>query len=335
MSREKKVKVEKRTDFWERNRKTNGYLLKKKIGDVAYRIIRAVLLFGLCFLILQPIINKVSVSLMTEQNLYDATVINIPRDWTLGNYKLYAELTGYWKQLINSVWVSLVVALLQVAAATLVGYGFARFNFPFKKFWFGCVILLIIIPPQTIMSPLYLNFRYFDIFGIFQAIKGEPLNLQSTMLPYLMMCATCMGLKSGLYIFMLRQYFRGVPKELEEAAYVDGCGNFQTFVRIMLPDAKSMIVSCFLFAYVWQWTDSFYSKMFLGNMELLPKGLNSISGLMDQYVKSIGTGTLASQGLLNQMISTGTLMAIIPLLILYLFAQKGFVESLSQTGIKM
>ena len=96
-----------------------------------------------------------------------------------------------------------------------------------------------------------------------------------------------------------------------------------------------MIVSCFLFAYVWQWTDSFYSKMFLGNMELLPKALNSISGRMDQYVKSINSGTLASAGLLNQMISTGTLMAIIPLLILYLFAQKGFVESLSQTGIKM
>ena len=334
MSKEKTVKV-KKTDFWERNRKTNGYLLQKKIGDIGYRIIRAVLLFGLCFLILQPLVNKLSVSLMAEENLYDATVINIPRDWTLVNYKMVQEMIGYWKCLFNSAWVSLLVAVLQVAAATLVGYGFARFNFPLKKFWFGCVILLIIVPPQTIMSPLYLNFRYFDIFGIFTAITGNSLNLQKTMYPYLMMCATCMGLKSGLYIFMLRQYFRGVPKELEEAAYVDGCGNLQTFIRIMLPDAKSMIVSCFLFAYVWQWTDSFYSKMFLGNMELLPKGLNSIAGRIDQFVRSTGYGTQASAGLLNQMISTGTLMAVFPLLVLYLFAQKGFVESLSQTGIKM
>ena len=331
----KKVKIAKRHDFWERNRKTNGYLLQKKLGDFGFRFVRAVLLFGLCFLILQPILNKVSVSFMKEANLYDATVINIPRDWTLVNYKMVNELIGYWKCLINSVWVSFLVAFLQVAAATLVGYGFARFKFPLKNFWFGCVILLIIVPPQTIMSPLYLNFRYFDIFGIFTAIFKEPLNLRKTMAPYLMMCATCMGLKSGLYIFMLRQYFRGVPKELEEAAYVDGCGNFQTFVRIMLPDAKSMIVSCFLFAYVWQWTDSFYSKMFLGNMELLPKGLNSIAGRIDNFVRSTGYGTKASAGLLNQMISTGTLMAIVPLLILYLFAQKAFVESLSQTGIKM
>ncbi len=331
----KKVKIQKRTDFWERNRKTNGYLLKKKIGEVGFRIIRAVLLFGLCFLILQPLLNKVSVALMKETDLYDATVINVPRNWTLNNFKMVHELIGYWKCLFNSIWVSLLVAVLQVAAATLVGYGFARFKFPLKNFWFGCVILLIIVPPQTIMSPLYLNFRYFDIFGIFEKFFDGPVNLQKTMYPYLMMCATCMGLKSGLYIFMLRQYFRGVPKELEEAAYVDGCGNLQTFIRIMLPDAKSMIVSCFLFAYVWQWTDSFYSKMFLGNMELLPKGLNSIAGRIDQWVKSTGYGTVASQGLLNQMISTGTLMAIIPLLILYLFAQKGFVESLSQTGIKM
>lgn len=331
----RKVKIEKRHDFWERNKKTNGYLLQKKIGDIGFRFVRTVLLFGLCFLILQPLINKVSVSFMKESNLYDATVINIPRDWTLTNFKMVNELIGYWKCLFNSIWVSFLVAILQVAAATLVGYGFARFKFPLKNFWFGCVILLIIVPPQTIMSPMYLNFRYFDIFGIFKAITGESLNLQKTMFPYLMMCATCMGLKSGLYIFMLRQYFRGVPKELEEAAYVDGCGNLQTFFRIMLPDAKSMIVSCFLFAYVWQWTDSFYSKMFLGNMELLPKGLNSIAGRIDNFIKVNGYGTKASAGLLNQMISTGTLMAIIPLLILYLFAQKAFVESLSQTGIKM
>lgn len=331
----KKVKVQK-TDFWERNRKTHGYLLKKKIGEIGYKIIRAILLFGLCFLILQPIINKISISFMMEKNMYDPTVVNVPRDWTLGNYRLVDELINYWRCLYNSVWVSFVVAILQVAAATIVGYGFARFKFPLKNFWFACVILVILIPVQTIQSPLYFYFQDFDIFGIFKATMGHGLNLKSSAIPYLLMCGTCMGFKSGLYIFMLRQFFRGIPKELEEAAYVDGCGNFQTFVRVMLPDAKSMIVSCFLFAYVWQWTDSFYSKMFLGNMELLPKGLNAISGRMDQWVKAnVSGGTLASESLLEQMISTGTLMAIIPLLILYLFAQKGFVESLSQTGIKM
>lgn len=331
-----KVKSQKRKDFWERNKKTNGYLLEKTIANYTIRIIRTLLLFGLCFLILQPLINKFSASLMTESDLYDATVISIPQHFTLGNYRLIDELIDYWKCLWNSLWVSILVGFLQVSACTLVGYGFARFKFPFKKLWFACVILVIIVPPQTLMSSLYLNFRYFDVFGIVGLVTGgKTLNLQGSIWPYLMMCATCMGFKCGLYIYMLRQYFRGVPKELEEAAYVDGCGNFQTFVRIMLPDAKAMITSCFLFAFVWQWTDSFYTKMFMGDMQVLTKGLNSIAGRLDDYVRRTGGGMFASEVYLQQEISVGVLMAIAPLIILYLFAQKGFVESLSQTGIKM
>ncbi|MCH5272476.1 MAG: carbohydrate ABC transporter permease [Lachnospiraceae bacterium] len=330
-----KTKTVKKSDFWERNKKTHGYLLEKTIWKYTYRVIRALLLFGLCFLILQPLINKLSVSFMKQDDLYDATVIAIPRNFTLGNYRLIDELINYWKCMWNSLWIALLISCLQVIACTLVGYGFARFRFPFKNLWFACVILVIIVPPQTILTSLYLNFSSFDVFGIFNLVLKRKLNLIGSMTPYVLMCMTCMGLKNGLYIYMLRQYFRGVPKELEEAAYVDGCGNFQTFVRIMLPDAKAMITSCFLFAFVWQWTDSFYTKLFLGDKQVLTKGLNSIAGRLDNYVQRQGWGTFAAEAFLQQMISTGVLMAIAPLILLYLFAQKGFVESLSQTGIKM
>ena len=186
------------------------------------------------------------------------------------------------------------------------------------------------------MSSLYLNFRFFDVFGIIKMITGSTINLQKSIIPYLLLCMTCMGLKSGLYIFMLRQYFRGIPKELEEAAYVDGCGNFKTFIKIMLPDAKPMITSCFLFAFVWQWTDSFYSKMFLGNMKLLSNRLTSITGLLSDYLTSLdGVASKASIAYGQMMVSTGMIMAIIPLLLLYVVAQKAFVENLSQTGLKM
>ena len=95
------------------------------------------------------------------------------------------------------------------------------------------------------------------MFGLIEAIRGETLNLRGSVLPYYLMSAGCMGLKNGLYIYMTRQFFRNQPKELEEAAYVDGCGTLRTFFRIMLPDAKPIITSCFLFSFVWQWTDSF------------------------------------------------------------------------------
>jgi multiple sugar transport system permease protein len=329
-------KREELKEFFVRNKKSGGYLLKKTVSRKVYKLLRAVLLFGLCFLILQPLMNKISLSFMKERDLYDPTIIVVPRNFTTENYRLVNELIDYWGILVNSIGISALVSVLQVAFATLVGYGFARYKFPFKRFWFACVILVIVVPPQTIMSSLYLNFRFFDIFGIIKLFTGSTLNLQKSIVPYLLLCMTCMGLKSGLYIFMLRQYFRGIPKELEEAAYVDGCGNFATFIRIMLPDAKPMITSCFLFAFVWQWTDSFYSKMFLGNIKLLSNRLTSISGLLTDYLISInGTGSKASIAYGQMMISTGMIMAIIPLLIIYIVAQKGFVENLSQTGLKM
>ncbi|HWT76823.1 MAG TPA: carbohydrate ABC transporter permease [Mobilitalea sp.] len=323
-------------DAIERNRKSGGYLLKKTVSRKTYQILRAILLFGLCFLILQPLLNKISVSFMKENDLYDPTIIVVPRNFTTENYRLVSHLISFWKALANSIGISTMASVIQVAFCTIVGYGFARFKFPLKRFWFACVLLVIIVPPQTIMSSLYLNFRFFDIFGIFKLMLGHSLNLQNSVIPYILLCMTGMGLKSGLYIFLIRQYFRGIPKELEEAAYVDGCGNFSTFLKIMLPDATPILTSCFLFAFVWQWTDSYYSKMFVGNITLLSNRLTAITSLLTDYLQVInGTGSKPSIAYGQMMISTGMIMAIIPLLLIYIVAQKGFVESLSQSGLKM
>ena len=321
--------------FMERNRKSNGYLMRKTIFNIGYKICRAILIFGLCFLIVQPLLNKISLSFMEEQDLYDSTIVNIPRHFTTSSYKLTSQLMSYWKALGTTAYISLFVSALQVAAATLVGYGFARYKFPFKNFWFFMVILVIIVPPQTIMAPLYLNFTYFDPLGIVSLVSGKSINLLNTIVPYLLLCLGCMGLKSGLYIYLIRQFFRNVPKDIEEAAYVDGCGKFKTFYRIMLPDAKPIITSCFLFAFVWQWTDKFYSQMFLRKYTLLSTQLSGLSGSLDAFIKNAGIAEKATQAYSAAIVATGTLMTIVPLLIIYVFAQKGFVESLSQSGIKM
>lgn len=324
------------SEFKERNRKSGGYLLKKIVMKYAVSICRFILLFGMCFLILQPIFNKISISFMTESDLYNPIVTSIPEHFTTENYLLAAKLMNYSKALTNSFIVSLSIAILQIAMCTLVGYGFARFDFPLKKFWFACVMIVILIPPQTISGSLHLHFRFFDILGIFKAITGDTINLRGSKLPYYLMSAGCMGLKNGLYIYMIRQFFRNIPKELEEAAYVDGCGTLKTFVRIMLPDAKPILTSCFLFAFVWQWTDGFYSKMFLGNTVLVSTGLARIVDSLGAWIqRETGAQVTISVAYSNCVLATGTLMIIVPLIILYLFAQKGFVESLSSTGIKM
>lgn len=332
----KAAKAKARSDFWERNRKSEGYLLKKKISEVAVSVARFILLFGLCFLILQPIFTKISVSFMTEEDLFNPIVVSIPQHFTTENYYVTTDIMSYSKGLVNTLWISVTIALLQITVCTLVGYGFARFKFPLKNFWFACVILVILIPPQTISSSLHLHFRFFDIFGIIKATTGEALNLRGSKLPYYLLSAGCMGLKNGLYIYMIRQFFRNIPEDMEEAAYVDGCGTLKTFVRIMLPEAKPILTSCFLFAFVWQWTDGFYSKMFLGTTTLLSTSLAHLVDSLGAYIQRVlGIKTTVSIAYSNCILSTGTLLIILPLIVLYLFAQKAFVESISSTGIKM
>ncbi|MBQ7656819.1 MAG: carbohydrate ABC transporter permease [Clostridia bacterium] len=311
------------------------YVVMSKIKKYGVSIIRGLLLFGLCFMIIQPMIIRFSTSLMVESDLYDSTIVLLPRHVTLDNYRIVADLTSFPKSMINTLWTSLLVSVCQVIACTLVGYGFARYSFPLKKFWFACVVLLIIVPPQTIQTALYVQFASFDFLGIFRAATGKPLNLRTSILPYVLMSLTCMGLKDGLYIYMLRQYFKSIPKSLEEAAYVDGCSTMHTFVKIMLPDALPTIASCFLFSFVWQWTDLFYSRNFLSGYSIYSVQLSSIVSRMSRYFnKGSDAAMVVPNARQQQLIFVGVLICSVPLIILYIFTQRTFVESIAMSGSK-
>ena len=335
MSKDNTIFIGKNKSFRERNRRSGGYLLKRRITDICVSVVRALLMFGLCFMIIQPMLTRFSMSFMEERDLYDSTIILLPRHVTLENYKIVADLTSFPESMINTFWISIVISLCQVVAATLVAYGFARYDFPLKKFWFACVVVLIIIPPQTIQTSLYITFAQFDLFGIIKALTGDTVNLRSSMLPYVLMSLTCMGLKNGLFIYMMRQYFKNVPASLEEAAYVDGCGTMHTFVKIMLPDAIPTIASCFLFSFVWQWTDLFYSRNFLTSYRLYAVQMSTMVSRMGRYFSSDATqSVIVPNGRQLQLISIAVLFCCIPLIILYCFTQRTFVESLAMTGSK-
>jgi len=136
--------VNDKRSFWERNEASNGILLKETTKKYAFSIFRAILLFGMCFMIIQPLITKVAVSFMSEKDLYDTTIVFIPKHFSLSNWKISAYLLEYSKTLWNNIWVSLVVAAIEVFMCSLVGYGFSRFNFPLKRFWFFCVLYLLL-----------------------------------------------------------------------------------------------------------------------------------------------------------------------------------------------
>lgn len=257
--------------------------------------------------------------------MMDATVVFIPKHPTFQNYKIVLNSVNYPVTLLWTILFCLVQSLLQLASCALVAYGIARFKFRGHKLLFGMAVLTLIIPPQIILLPLYIRFHFFGITNIFQ-FSGifSGIDLINTYWPFLLLSGTALGFKNGLYIYLLRQHFKNMPMVLEEAAYIDGCGPFKTFLRIMIPGSVPMLVTVFLFSFVWQWNDTTYSGIFFPD---IPTLANKLYGMV---FTTMGAGTTLMTAVLE---SPKFFLLIIPIVILYLFTQKLFVQSISRSGI--
>lgn len=316
--------------------KKREYIEKgKKAGNILYKIVRAIILLGVCYYILYPLIAKAMLSIMDTSNLYDSTVGLIPKDFSLTTIRTVFETMNYPSAFMGTVGVTLITTITQTVSCVLVGYGFARYDFPFKRILFGLVIFTLIVPPSIFVIPMYLNFRFFDFAGgILNQFTGLHVNLVGSVMTFVVSGITCMGFKNGLYIFLVRQYFRNVPKELEEAAMIDGAGFFKTFAMIMTPSAKPILSVVVMFSFVWQWTDIFYSSWFMRDAMILSRRLDILA--MNVSIREAGAGAGVVNldlNYLTQLNSIGGLMVIIPLIILFVFGQKIFVESIERSGI--
>lgn len=302
-----------------------------RVRRLAVQIFRYVILTGLAFVILYPFLIKVALAFMDIQDLSDATVRFIPKTLTLDNFIGAAEYMNYIPNLLRTIGYTLSISVVQVFFAMLAAYGFASFRFPGRRLLFGFVLLTLIVPPQAIILPLYLHFQSFDILGLFRLIFGKPLSLLGSPLPLYLLVATGLGLKNGLLIFIFRQFFKGFPRELEESASIDGAGVFRTFRSIIMPSAIPMILTAFLFTFVWQWTDSFYTSIFLPNNTFLARNLEMlVSVLNHNQGDSVMTANSYYISLLN---NAGILLFILPILLLYLVCQRHFIESIERTGL--
>jgi len=308
----------------------------EKIKKLAMSLFRAVLIIGLSFVILYPIFIKISIAFKHRVDLYDPTVVLIPRNFTLENFKYVIETMNYFQTMLNSFLLSSGTMLLTTISCALAGYGFARFKFRGRNILFALVVLTILVPPQTIMVPTYLTYRNFDILGIIGLFNGgNGINLLGTYWPFFISSITGMGLKAGLFIFIFRQFFKSFPNEIEDAALVDGAGVIRTFYKIMLPNAVPAIITVMLFSFVWQWNDSYFTTMFLENAKVLSLQLQTVgSNIAHKLSTSSGGGVGAvDPSYISMLVNTSVLLSILPLIVLYLFVQRHFVESVERTGI--
>ncbi|HIW34554.1 MAG TPA: carbohydrate ABC transporter permease [Candidatus Paenibacillus intestinavium] len=311
----------------------------QKVFDLLYVAFRTLLVIGISFIIIYPILQKIAVAFKDKVDIYNPTIYMVPVNYTWENITLAMGILDYFPMLGKTLLFVVIMTLCTVASCALAGYGFARFNFPGNGILFGLVIVTILVPTTTLMLPYYLHFKSFDIFGIVEMITGKPgVNLLNSYWPSIITSATAIGLKAGLFIYIFRQFFKGLPKEIEEASLIDGAGGIQTFFRIMLPNAIPPIITVVLFCFVWQYNDTFYTTLFMNGMELMSLKVATLPSQANQFIPELmgyspSSGFKADQNHVAMIIDTGILLAILPLLALYLVVQRYFVESIERSGI--
>ncbi|WP_435924201.1 carbohydrate ABC transporter permease [Paenibacillus sp. DYY-L-2] len=311
--------------------------VKNKTLEWLWSMCRFLLIIGITFVIIYPILMKFSVAFKAKEDIYNPTIYMVPVHVTLENFRLALELLDYWPLLLNTMTYVVVTMVLTTMSTALAGYGFARFKFPGSNLLFGLVILTILIPMSTLMVPMYLHFRNFDVLGLVHLFTGKDgVNLLNSFWPSVITSATATGLKAGLFIYIFRQFFRGLPKEIEEAALIDGAGGIKTFFKIMLPNAIPPLITVTLFSFVWQYNDTFYTSLFMSDSALMPLKIASLPADASQFLTilaGLGTSGKVDPNYVALIVDTGILLAILPLIVLYLFVQRHFVESVERTGV--
>lgn len=253
---------------------------------------------------LYPFFAMINLSLVPNGEIFNQGGKLIYSPITIENYISVFNKIPLWKYFINSLFVAIVTTLGQVIISALAGYAFARMTFKWRDGLFLLVLITMLVPPQVNIIPLFFLMRQFHWINTYQAL----------ILP---------GLFGGFGIFMMRQYFLGLPKDLEESAKIDGCNIFSTFFKIALPLAIPAIATLSIFTFVTTW-NSFMWPLIVTNtesMRTLPVGLAIFKGSFREI-------TLWGDLLACSVICT------IPVIMVFLLGKKYFINDILQGGVK-
>ena len=307
-------------------------------GTVFFKIFRLLFLAGISYLMLYPVLTMLSVALSDPMTLMGDETVWIPRNATFKNFTNVLDYFEYWDHAKITIQKSVISTAITLLVCPLVGYGLARHRFPGNGLIFGMVILTIVVPIQVAQVPMYLEYQSFDFFGIgtlIGTVTGKPLtvDLLDTNWIFYLPAMFGMGLYSGLYIFLFRQFFKGMPKDLEDAGRVDGCSRLGIYAKIILPNVKPVFVTVLLLSMINYWNETLISNMLIvdANKQPLMVYAEQISRILHSQSSSLGH--------INSLESKAQSMAAVlmvsgPLMLLFLVCQKFFVESMDRSGIK-
>ncbi|MCX4903507.1 carbohydrate ABC transporter permease [Streptomyces sp. NBC_00878] len=268
------------------------------------RLVLYTVLVAVTGLFLGPFGWLVLTGLKSPAELAASPVHWLPDQIKWGNFADAFNLIDFLGYARNSLIIATLYATLVTLTSAWVGYGFARLEAPGKKTLFGVLLGSMMLPQIITLFPTYLIFA--------------KLGMVNTYWPWVLW-----GLSAAPYlVFLFRQFFAGLPRELEEAAIVDGCGYARIFWRIFLPQSWPALAASFVIAFTWTWGD------FIAPMLLLDTDRSTLAvAVMTTYVSSAGTPV-------NNLQAAASVMYVVPILLVFLVAQRGFVTGMSTTGLK-
>ncbi|NLJ19488.1 carbohydrate ABC transporter permease [Globicatella sulfidifaciens] len=280
------------------------------------------LIFG--FVFLYPLLYMLSVSFMSSLDLADSTIEWIPSSLYLSNYQLTWRALRLPNAYVTTILVAGSSTLALITSSALIGYGLARFEFPLKKLIFALLLFTYLAPKMLFFIPRYQIFTSLGLSG----------NMGSLLLPAFL----GQGEQAALFILIFYQFFKMIPIALEEAAFLDGAGAFKTFYKIALPMVRPAFIIVGIYAFALYWNETLITSFYLGgNIQTVPMLLNSLEASFSNVVNSTsGIGDPSVNPNLSYteaIVFSGTILSILPLVIMYLFVQKWFVKSIDQSGI--
>ena len=282
-----------------------------KLRSLLFAACRTAFLLGIIYVILFPILYALSSSFLTERQLIDPSVVWIPKEITLANYYAAWQVLDYGSNFVFTMFLVIISTLLQIFSCTLAAYGFARFNFKFKGLFFFFVIITIVLPPQLLVVQQYAIFKN--------------MGLLNTVFTYFLPAVLGQGIRSGLMIYIFRQFIKGLPKELEEAAYIDGCGVFMTFWRIVVPSTAISFLVVLIFSMVWYWNESLTASMYFDSIK--PMAI-----MLAEMKANISSQEVGIDAVRNVLMS-GVILFITPMVLIYCFLQKYFIQGIERSGL--
>lgn len=276
---------------------------RKKYSELFYHIF--LLVFGACML--YPLIWMVFASLKPNVEIFKNLSL-LPQTWTIENYVTGWEgISGvtYGKFFLNSFLVVLFAVIGNIISCSLAAYAFSKLDFPLKNFWFFLMMGTLMLPMHVKLIPQYIMYNTFGWVNT-----------------YLPLIVPKFLATDGFFVFLMTQFMRGLPREIDEAAIVDGCGPFNMFLRIVIPLSVPAIVTTSIFTFLWTWNDFFSQMIYINDVKKY-----TVSIALRQFVDSMGH---SSWGGLFAM----STLSLVPLFLMFVLFQNYLVEGITAGSIK-